>query len=255
MPVRHFQHFGVADVDLFLARAPFALGVLDRDAGRLHLVAQPAHHALFLGGDADQVVADIGRGGLQALPVLFAGGIVGFLEQVELEFGGEVGKVATLLQPRHLLAQNRARRMRQVLVRMVVLDVVEDERRLLQPGHRADGGEVRLHDEVAVALRPARRLVAGHRLHIDVVGEQVVAAVRLVIGALDEELRQEPLADQPALHVDRGSENGVDLAVRNRLLQLIECEISGHYPLSPDAPGPFSKWWTGSRTDPSFLLR
>ena len=51
--VGHLERLGIADVDFFLARTPLALGVLDRNAGRLHLVAQPAHHAFFLGRDAD----------------------------------------------------------------------------------------------------------------------------------------------------------------------------------------------------------
>ena len=70
MAVGRLERFGIADVYFFLARPGFALGVLDRDAGRLHLVAQPAHHAFFLGGDADQIVADIGRCGFEVLPML-----------------------------------------------------------------------------------------------------------------------------------------------------------------------------------------
>ena len=33
VPVGHLQRLGIFDVDFFLARAPFALGILDRNAG------------------------------------------------------------------------------------------------------------------------------------------------------------------------------------------------------------------------------
>ena len=64
--VGHLQRIGVADVDLFLARPPLALGVLDRDAGPLQPAADGAHHALLLGGLQDVVVLDVGAGRLQA---------------------------------------------------------------------------------------------------------------------------------------------------------------------------------------------
>ena len=67
---------------------------------------------------------------------------------------------------------------------VVVQDVAEHQRRLLEPGDVAQRRQVRLHDEVAIALRPACRLVAGHRLHIDVVGQQVVAAMRLLVARI-----------------------------------------------------------------------
>ena len=111
------------------------------------------------------------------------------------------------------------------------------QRGALQPGNAPQGGKVRLHDEVAVALVPARRLVAGHRLHIDVVGQQVVAAVRLLVGAVREEFRLEALADQAALHVHHGHQHGVDGAGADRALQLRHGEVACHLPVSRIARG------------------
>ena len=111
---------------------------------------------------------------------------------------------------------------------MVVLEVADHQSGLFQPWDAPDGAQVGLHDEVAVALRPARRLVPRHRLHIDVVGKQIVAAMRLVVGGFDEIFRQEPLADEAALHVDGAGEHGIDPIGRNRCLQLIERNIAGH---------------------------
>ena len=58
--------------------------------------------------------------------------------------------------------------------------------------------------------------------------------MRLVIGGVDEISGQEPLADQPALHVDGAGEHGVDVARRDILLELVEGEISGHSWRTPD---------------------
>jgi hypothetical protein len=66
---------------------------------------------------------------------------------------------------------------------VVVEDVAQHQRGPSSHGDAAQRRKVGLHDEVAVALLPAGGLVARHRLHVDVVGEQVVAAVRLVMGA------------------------------------------------------------------------
>ena len=87
--------------------------------------------------------------------------------------------------------------------------------------------DVGLQDEIAIALGPVGGLVAGDRLHIDVVGEQVVAAMRLVDGALEEELGLEALADQPALHVGESDEHGVDRAAGDIGFELGE-RVGGH---------------------------
>ena len=102
------------------------------------------------------------------------------------------------------------------VVMVVVEHVAEHQRGAFEPGHAPQRREVGLHDEVAIALVPARRRVARHRLHVDVVGEQVVAAVRLLMRAVEEELGLEALADQPALHVGNAATHGVDGAGRRR---------------------------------------
>ena len=45
---------------------------------------------------------------------------------------------------------------------------------------------------------------------------------------LEKELGVKALAHQPALHVDLGGDDGVDLAGRDRLLQFIECQLARH---------------------------
>ena len=81
-------------------------------------------------------------------------------------------------------------------------------------------GKVGLHDEVAVALLPIGGRVARHRLHVDIVGEQVVAAVRLFMGAVEEILGLEAFADEPTLHVGEADDDRVDLTGAHGILQV-----------------------------------
>ena len=216
------EGLGVADVELLLARAPLALRILDRDARGLQQVAHRAHHRLFLGGLEDVVVLDVVAGRLEVAKTLLVDRPVVLVEEIELELRGHVGGEPELLEPRELRLEDGARRMRDRLVVMVVDEIGEAERRALEPGALHQRRHVGLHDEVAVALGPVGGRVAGHRLHIDVVGEQVVAAVRLLPRAVDEELRVEALADQPPLHVGEGDNDGVDLALLDVGFQRVE---------------------------------
>ena len=160
VPVGHLQRLGIDQVELLLAGTPLALALLDRDAGRLHAVADRAHQRLALGGLEDVVVLDVPAGGLEIAVVLLAGGRIAVVEDVELELGGHLGAVAQRLQPLELALEHRARAVRQ-LVAVMIGDVAQDQGGARQPGDPAQGAEVRLDDEVAVALVPGRRLEAG----------------------------------------------------------------------------------------------
>src|SRR3546814_4962415 len=54
--------------------------------------------------------------------------------------------------------------------------------------------------------------VCSSDLHVNVVGQQVIAAVGFFMGTVEEELDLEAFADQSALHIDQAGEHGVDLA-------------------------------------------
>jgi hypothetical protein len=91
------------------------------------------------------------------------------------------------------------------------------------PRDRAQGVEVGLHLEVAVAARPRRHRVALDGVHVHVHGEEVVAALRAVLGHHLEEMRRgQALALEATLHVGDRQEDGVDLAVADRLLEIVE---------------------------------
>jgi hypothetical protein len=117
--------------------------------------------------------------------------------------------------------------MRDVLAVMVD-DIADDEGGARQPGHAAQGLEIGLQHEVAVAARPGGGLVAGHRLDLHVDGQQIVAGVGLLHAALQEEMPGVALAHQPPLHVDHADEDGIDLAGFDQAFQRVEVEIGGH---------------------------
>ncbi|MCY1302811.1 hypothetical protein D9M70_524920 [compost metagenome] len=222
MPVGHCQRVGITHVDLFLPGRRLALGIFDRDAGALQAVADRPHHIFFLGGLEDVVVLVVAADELQVAIAGLAGIVVGLVEQEEFELARHVGLEPHLLEPRHLLLQDRARRVRHFLVGVMVEHVAKHERRAFEPGNAAKCRKVRLHRIVAVALLPARRLVAGNGLHLHVGRKQIVAAMRFLPGAVDEELRVEALAHQPALHVDLAGENRIDAPGGDVFLQLIK---------------------------------
>ena len=116
----------------------------------------------------------------------------------------------------------------EVLVAVMIEDVAENKRGPRQPGNAPQRAHVRLHDEVAVALLPVGHGITRHRLHIDVVGEQIVAAVRLLISAVEEILGLKTLADEPALHVGEAGDHRVDFACADSLLQFLEGQHAGH---------------------------
>src|SRR5205807_247984 len=77
-------------------------------------------------------------------------------------------------------------------------------------------------------LLPARDRVAGHGLHLHLEREQVVAALDPVAAVADrvveEELRLEPLAHEPALHVGERDDDRVDRAALHVAPQLLDAQ-------------------------------
>jgi hypothetical protein len=101
------------------------------------------------------------------------------------------------------------------------VDVAQHQRRAFHPGGPAQRREVDAAADVAVALLPRREAVPGHRIHVHVAREQVVAGVHPVrrdLGA--EELGVVALADQPPVEIGKHHQHGVDLAAVHEVAQL-----------------------------------
>ena len=141
---------------------------------------------------------------------------VGLAHEIELELRADHRRESERLGPRDLRAEHLARR-RLDGPAVVPHDVAEHERRPLEPRDAPERGEVGDDVEVAVALLPARDLVAGDGVHLHLEGQEVVAPLDRVprVHLVDEELRVEPLAHEAALHVGERDDHGVDLARRD----------------------------------------
>ena len=222
VPVGGRERLAVAEVDLVLAEVALALGVLDHEVGGAHLVADPADQGLDPRRAEQRVVDVVEVRRLEVAVRLLPGLLVGVLEDDELELGARVGDPAALGEPGELAAEDLARG-GDHLGAVAPLQVGEQHHRALVPRHRPQRVEVGDHLEVAVAALPRGHRVAADRLHVDVDGEQVVAALGAVLERVVEEVaRGQALALQPALHVRDREQHGVDRAVRDRLLQLVE---------------------------------
>ena len=153
--VGHPQRVGVAEVDLLLPRPRLALRALDRDARRLHPVADLADQALVVGRREDRVVEDVGHRRRQVAVVLGVRLGVALLQQVELELGADHRLEPRRPRPRDLRREHLPRRGDD---RRAVLPghVAEHERRSRQPRDPPQRVEVGLQVEVAVAALPAR---------------------------------------------------------------------------------------------------
>ena len=188
----------------------------------MHAVAKLAQERLVIARREDVVVEDVRHRRRQVAVVLRVRLGVGLLEQEELELRADHRRAAERLGPLDLAAQHLARRGRD---RRAVepVHVAEDECRRLEPRDPPQRREIRGEGEVAVAALPARDLVAGHGIHLHLEGEQVVAPLDAVLGAvLEEVLGMHALAEQPALHVGERDDDRVDRAALDVRPQLLE---------------------------------
>jgi hypothetical protein len=219
---------GMGSPDLLLPGAPLALAALDPDARAQHAVADVAVDPLLLGGLEDVVVLGVVADRLEIRIPLLLGDLVRVLEEDELELGGDQHAVAGGGGALHLTLQDAARRL---LDRMaVVIDqVAEDERRLLEPRDAPERADVAHRVEVLVAGLPARQPVAGQRVHVDVDGEQVGARVHPRAAHLVQvEARGDTLPHESPLQVGKGDQDRVDLAVADETLEVVRAQIAGH---------------------------
>ena len=145
------------------------------------------------------------------------------LEQVELELRADHRLVAQRACALDLGIEHLPRR-RPDGRAITPTDVTEHERSPLQPGNTTQRLEIGPHREVAVSLLPACDRVAGNRIHLHVEREQVVTALDTVVGdvLVEEVLRMDALAHQPALHVRERDDDGVDRPGLDLAFQLVE---------------------------------
>ncbi len=216
----------VAEGDLLLAEVALALDALAVHAGAIHAVADVAQQRLHAAGREQRVVDVVVAGRVEVDVLLLPGIPVAVLEDDELEFRAHERAEALLGQAVELALED---------LPGVGCDgcavepgqVGRDECRARQPRHQAQGVDVRHHRHVAVAPLPAGDRVSAHGVHLDIDGEQVVAALGAVLGELlQEETSGCALADEAPLHVGEGDDDGVDLLGRDHHGQLLNSQVA-----------------------------
>ena len=151
-------------------------------------------------------------------------------EKVVLELGRGEHAVTLALRRVDLPAQNRARSDLDQIVCLFVSYVADHQRRLLEPARAPQRLHVRHEVEVAVAELPVGELVAGHRLHLHVDGEQIVAGMRAMLGdVFHEEFGVEALAEEPSVMVGEADHHGLDLARARELCELGEIQYAERF--------------------------
>ena len=166
------------------------------------------------------VVEDVRDGRRQVAVVLLVRLLVGLLQQIELELRPDLHVEAERLRALDLRAQHLARR-RPHRRAVAPRHVAQNERRPLEPRDPPQRRQVGDELEVAVPALPRGELVAGHRIHLHLERQQVVAALRAVpvVDLLEEEVAVQALAEQPSLHVGERHDHRVDRRVGAKLFK------------------------------------
>ena len=209
----------VAEGDLLLSEVALPLDAFAVHTRAIHAEADVAQQRFHAGGGQHLVVDVVVGGRRQASVVGFPGVTECVVEHHELEFGADVGDQPPLGETVHLAVENAARRLLDGLA-VSPGQIRHHQRAAGNPRQQPQCAEVGGHHHVAVTGLPAGDGVAVDGVHVDVDGQQVVAAFGAVLGdVVDEQPRRDPLAGEPALHVGEGHDHRVDLARSNQLLE------------------------------------
>ena len=114
------------------------------------------------------------------------------------------------------------------LMGVVIQDVTQHHSCAFKPGHRADCAQVGGHDVIAVAFFPTGGSIARRCSHLEICGQQVIAAMGFFEGGFNKVYRVKPFADQAALHINKTNENGVNVTGSNHLFEAVEIAWLGH---------------------------
>ncbi len=224
--VRGLERLGVEEPDLVLAEVALALGALDVEPGVEHVGADRAQQRLGPAGAEDRVVDVVLVDRREVVPAGVGGVLVAGVEGDELQLGAGEGLPAVLGAAVELAAQDPARRLGDGGV-VGPLEVALHERSSGQVGEQPGGALVEHELHVAVPALPRRDRVPVDGVHVDIDGEQVVAALGAVSDhVVGEVAAVQPLALQPALHVGEPDDDRVDRAVVDATQQVLHREMA-----------------------------
>ena len=141
--------------------------------------------------------------------------------------------IPRLGRPVHLRLEHRPRRLLDGAAAVEPREVALHGGRVPAARGAAQRVEVEVEEHVAVAALPRGDGVAVDGVHVDVDGEQVVAALGAVLEHVVEEVvAVHPLALQATLHVGERDDDGVDVARLDLRAQLVDGQCGGGFAMS-----------------------
>src|SRR6266508_5267633 len=227
IPVGLLEEIAVSDVQLLLTRPPLPLGALHRHAARCEAAYDRSDEGLLPRPLQDVVVLDVATELFEILETFPARGVVRLAEDVHLQLRARPRLESHCPRAVDLAREDSPRRDLDRLAIRLADDVAEHDRRLLEPGRAAQRLPVGDASEVAVALLPAREVVARDRIHLHVAGKQVIARVQTMgRHVLDEETANEPLAQETPVEIREGGQNGLGFARLDKPRELLLSELA-----------------------------
>ena len=187
------------------------------------MATQRLHQRLLLGGLEDVVVLDVASDRVEPTESLVERLLVGVVEDVELELGGDAECQPQLGGALHLRLKDLPRGYGERVV-ILALDVAQDEGRLVEPGDHDEGRVVGPDHEVPVAKVPGEKRVAGERIVFDVAAQQIVASFPALVGLCDVGATGIALAREPSLLIGEDGEEGVDRSLVDQTPQFGEAD-------------------------------
>ncbi len=165
MIVSGIQGIGVMHIDFFLARIRLTLGIFNGDTGTLQACADRPHDMLFLRGLEDVVILIIVADRLQPAIAAFRRFLIGGFEQEEFQLCRHECLKPHILQARHLLFQNSAGGMGDIIM-VMILHIAQNQGSSLQPGNMTQCRQIRLESVITIACGPIGRRIALNRFHL-----------------------------------------------------------------------------------------
>ena len=209
-----------------LTEVALPLRRLDDHARGIHLVADVSQDVLDATAPEDRVVDVVAVRAGESLIATVPGFVIGVLEEDELELGPAESLVAHLVSRRQLLLEDGSRRGGDLARAIEPGQVALDHRGVLLPRRPSQRAQVEVEEHVAIATLPGRHRVAGDGVHLDIDGEQVVAALSAVVEHMvEEETCVQALALEAALHVGEAHDDRVDRTLVDAVAQIIHRQL------------------------------
>ena len=220
--VRHRKRLIVDEIDFVLSPAPFAFAALNGHAGLSHGVADEAHEWLVARGLHEMIIDPVIAGRLQIPITARKGRMIRLIEEIKFEFTGAIARQPIFAQQLQLTPENRAR----ILCheRSVIANVVaEHERCSGLPWKQADGVQIGFNNKITKARIPVCDFEPVERIHFDINGEEIVAAMRAMFqNRLKEWLGAETFAHEAAEGIGESDNDRVNRARADLRLELNE---------------------------------